>query len=252
MNKQPSHPPQTPIRWAYLALMAVGFVLFLPGCKKKTPTSPSTEKRPPATNAKAPTNTGKLAPAPPKAGKKNIVLFLGDSLTAGFGVAKQEAYPSLIEQHWRDKGKPWRAQNAGVSGDTSAGVLRRLNWVLTPRTHSVFLCIGANDGLRGLSVDAMKRNLDKIITKIKQRGIKVILAGMIMPNNYGPAYTKSFKATYPALAKKHKLPFMPFLLKDVATVKTRNIADGIHPNPEGHRILANNVLAFFKANKLFQ
>lgn len=184
--------------------------------------------------------------------KRNLVLFLGDSLTAGFGNAPSEAFPALIQEHWKQNKFPWRAKNVGVSGDTTAGVLRRLDWVLTSDVHTVFLCIGANDGLRGLSLKAMQNNLKKIIQNIQKRGVRVILAGMMIPPNYGPKHTELFKQTYIQLGEAFKLKRMPFLLEGVAGKSDLNLRDGIHPNPKGHQIIARNVLAFFKTQNILQ
>jgi len=189
---------------------------------------------------------------PTKPVERHVVLFLGDSLTAGYGLAASEAYPALIDAHWRKHGYKWRAQNAGVSGDTTAGVLRRLDWVLTPKIHTVFLCIGANDGLRGLSLPQMKKNLEKIIQAIQKKGVKVVLAGMMVPPNYGKEYEKKFRQIYVDLAKKYKLKRMPFLLQSVAGQPKLNQADGIHPNAKGHALLRRDVLAFFEKEQILQ
>ena len=145
----------------------------------------------------------------------------------------------------------WRTRNAGVSGDTTAGVIRRLGWVLTPDIHTVFLAIGANDGMRGQSLKHIEKNLETIIKNIQKKKVRVILAGIKLPRNYGKKYYLAFESIYPKLARKHKLAIMPFLLKDVAGIKKLNLPDGIHPNNEGHRIIRNNVLAYFAKTKLF-
>lgn len=182
---------------------------------------------------------------------KHVVLFLGDSLTAGFRLAPTEAYPSLIAEHWKKQGQPWRSRNAGVSGDTTAGVIRRLDWVLTDDIHTVFLAIGANDGLRGQSLAHIEKNLHTIITRIQSRGIQVILAGIKLPRNYGKNYYEQFEQIYPRLAQHFRIPLMPFLLQDVASIKALNLPDGIHPNTQGHQIIAQHVLRFFTQHKLF-
>lgn len=227
----------------YLVTLALGLSLVVgtQGCKSKSKTS------------KTPVTTKKSTPKvqEPKVAKKNVVLFLGDSLTAGYRLAASEAYPYLINSHWKKQGFPWRARNAGVSGDTSAGVIRRLDWVLSKEVVAVFLCIGANDGLRGQSIKQLQKNLSTIIQAIQKKNIKVILAGITLPRNYGKNYYSKFENTYAKLAKQYKLPMMPFLLKDVAGIKKLNLSDGIHPNTKGHQIVAKNVLAFFKKQSLF-
>jgi acyl-CoA thioesterase-1 len=233
-----------PLLGTLVLLVGVG---GMTGCKRSNQATASQRDA-----IKAPENRRKVAPRKRFLPPKHVVLFLGDSLTAGYGVSKQEAYPSLINDYWRKHKHPWRTKNAGVSGDTTAGVLRRLGWVLTSRVHTVFLCIGANDGLRGLALGATEKNLHKIVSLIQKRGIRVVIAGMMLPPNYGKEYTERFRKMYVTLATTKKLKRMPFLLKDVAGKPKLNIADGIHPNTKGHKILANNVLAFFKANQLFQ
>jgi len=175
-----------------------------------------------------------------------VVLFLGDSITAGHGLPLEEAYPSLIAERLRKAHSPWRVVNAGVSGDTTAGGLSRLNWLLKQRVDVVVLALGGNDGLRGQDPAAMRDNLARIIERCKARGITVVLAGMQMPSNYGPDYTRRFKAVYPQLAEHYDLPFVPFLLDSVAMQPDLNQADGIHPNAQGARIVADNVWRVLK------
>ncbi|MEE8424438.1 MAG: arylesterase [Elusimicrobiota bacterium] len=183
------------------------------------------------------------APAKPES-KKDVFLFLGDSLTAGYGVARDEAYPSLLAERWKREKISFRVRNAGVSGSTAKGVLENLDWNVTEDVHTVFLAIGANDGLRGHDLDATRATLDEIVLGIRTRGARVVLAGIKIPPNYGPVYTKRFKEMYPEVAKKHNLKLMPFLLDGVAARPAYNIADGMHPNEKGHRIMAENIHAF--------
>jgi acyl-CoA thioesterase I len=180
------------------------------------------------------------------AGNAPTVLFLGDSLTAGHGLPAEEAYPALIAGRLRTAGSPWRVVNAGLSGDTSAGGLSRLDWLLKRRVDVLVLALGANDGLRGQDPEAMRANLTRIIERCKARGITVILAGMQMPSNYGPDYTERFKAVFPQLAERFDLPFIPFLLDGVAMEPDLNQADGIHPNAQGQRIVADTVWRVLK------
>jgi acyl-CoA thioesterase I len=171
------------------------------------------------------------------------IVFLGDSLTAGYGLAKDESVPSLIQKRLKDAGYPYEVVNAGVSGDTSAGGLNRLEWSLAGDVKVLVIELGANDGLRGLPVAGLKQNLTEIITRAEGRNIKVILTGMEAPPNFGPAYTSAFRSVYRQLAKEHDVVFVPFYLDGVAGIPNLNIADGIHPNAEGSRIVEKTVWA---------
>ena len=171
------------------------------------------------------------------------IVFLGDSLTAGYGLAKDESVPSLIQKRLKDAGYPYEVVNAGVSGDTSAGGLNRLEWSLAGDVKVLVIELGANDGLRGLPVAGLKENLTEIITRAQARNIKVILTGMEAPPNFGSAYTSEFRDVYRQLAKGHDVVFVPFYLDGVAGIPSLNIADGIHPNAEGSRIVEKTVWA---------
>ncbi len=173
------------------------------------------------------------------------ILFLGDSLTAGLGVEPEEAYPSVIHEMLSEKQiNHITIINAGISGSTSASAVSRLKWFLRAKPDILVLALGANDGLRGLSIEEMEKNLSATIALAKENKIRVILAGMEIPPNYGPEYTKAFREVFSSLAKKNQLPFIPFLLKDVAGNPSLNQADGIHPNSNGHRVIASHVLPF--------
>jgi acyl-CoA thioesterase-1 len=169
-------------------------------------------------------------------------VFLGDSLTAGYGLVRTEAATALIQERLTAEGYRYEVVNAGVSGDTSAGGLSRLDWSLEGGTVAVLVVeLGANDGLRGLPVFQMKQNLTEIITRAKQRGIKVVLTGMEAPPNYGPLYTREFRQVFRDLARDHDVVFMPFYLEGVAGNPNLNLSDGIHPNAAGSRIIAENL-----------
>ncbi len=173
---------------------------------------------------------------------ETTLLFLGDSLTAGFGLEREESFPSLVSTMLQEKGyKDVRIINGGISGSTSASALSRLKWYKKVGPDILFLALGANDGLRGLSIKAMEKNLDQTIETALDSGMTVILAGMEIPPNYGPDYTRKFREVFPSLAKKHDILLMPFLLREVAGIEKYNQADGIHPNAEGCRIVAANV-----------
>ncbi len=173
------------------------------------------------------------------------VLIIGDSLTAGRGVMPEQAYPFMIQERLKKSGQDnVRIINAGISGSTSAGAYARLKWYLKAGPNVLVLALGANDGLRGLPVQEMKKNLDKAITLAKESDIRVVLAGMLVPPNYGPEYSEDFRQVFPDLAKRHQIPLIPFLLEGVAGQAGLSQADGIHPNSSGHEIIADTVLPY--------
>ena len=178
------------------------------------------------------------AEQPPEAPR--IVAF-GDSLTAGLGLAPEEAYPARLQEHLDRAGHRLRVVNAGVSGDTTAGGLRRLPWALEGDVRILILALGGNDGLRGLPVEQMQDNLSRMIASAQQRGVRVLLAGMESPPNFGKAYTDAFRRVFERLAAEHDVDFLPFLLAGVAGVPALNQADGIHPNARGAERVAANV-----------
>ncbi len=173
------------------------------------------------------------------------ILFLGDSLTAGYGVEKDEAFPALLEDLLSEKGfKDLKLINAGISGSTTASGLSRLTWYQRTGPDILFLALGANDGLRGLALDAMEKNLSEIIEAAEAKGMVIILAGMEIPPNYGDDYTRNFREVFRTLSQNHDTLLMPFLLKDVGGIPDLNQSDGIHPNAKGHKIVAANVLPY--------
>jgi acyl-CoA thioesterase-1 len=175
-----------------------------------------------------------------EAGRPKIVL-LGDSLTAGLGLMETQAYPARLQQRIDVDGYNYEVDNAGVSGDTSAGGLRRLDWALQGNVRLLILALGANDGLRGLSVDEMKNNLTQIIQRARDRNVMVILAGMEAPPNYGQEYAASFRQAFRDVARQERVVFIPFLLDKVAGRPELNQADGIHPNVQGAQMVADTV-----------
>lgn len=177
--------------------------------------------------------------APPAA--KPRVVFLGDSLTAGLGLAPAQSYPALIAARLKQRGDDYEVVNAGVSGDTSAGGLRRADWSLDGDVKVLIVALGANDGLRGLSTAEMKKNLAAVLDKAKTKGAAVILAGMEAPPNNGPDYTREFRRVYADLAREYGVHFIPFLLQGVAGDASLNQADGIHPNARGAELVADLV-----------
>ena len=173
-------------------------------------------------------------------------MILGDSLTAGLGLPADQSYPAVLQARLKDAGLDYEVVNAGVSGDTSAGGLSRLDWALQGDVRVLVVALGGNDGLRGLPPDALKRNLAEIIEHAQARRIRVVLAGMEAPPNYGRDYIVSFHKVYPTLAKQYGTALVPFLLQDVAGSETLNQADGIHPTSAGAQILADNVWRVLK------
>ena len=177
---------------------------------------------------------------------QTLIVVLGDSLTEGFGVAKEEAYPHLLEKELQRKGHSVKVINAGISGSTSASAPSRLRWYIKSHPEIVILALGGNDGLRGLSVKHMKKNLSKAIELAQSEKILILLAGMQIPQNYGTEYTQSFRNAFHELARQYQLQMIPFLLKEVGGVSSLNQDDGIHPNPEGHQIIFRTVLEYLE------
>ena len=179
--------------------------------------------------------------SPARADDPPRIVAFGNSLTAGLGVAVQDAYPAQLQRLLDAKGLRYRVINAGVSGDTTAGGLRRVDWVLKSRPQIIILELGANDGLRGLSLQQTKTNLERIIQQCRGAQVTVVLAGMKLPPNYGAEYTNGFESIYPALAREYRLTLIPFFLEGVAGSSALNQADGIHPTSEGYRIIVEKI-----------
>src|SRR6202163_3947139 len=184
------------------------------------------------------------ARAPAESGPRVVVL--GDSLTAGLGLSADEAYPALLQQRLDAAGLKYHVVNAGVSGDTSAGGLSRLDWALDGDVRVLIVALGGNDALRGLPVVELRHNLSAIIERAQARGITVVLAGMEAPPNYGFDYTMGFHKVYPALARKYHVALVPFLLEGVGGIPALNQPDGIHPTAQGARMVADNVWTVLK------
>ncbi|MFL5471996.1 MAG: arylesterase [Gemmatimonadales bacterium] len=180
---------------------------------------------------------------PDKNSQSPAVLFLGTSLTAGYGIDPAKAYPALIQQKIDAAGLPYRVINAGVSGETSAGAVRRVDWLLQQPVSVLVVETGANDGLRGLPVDSLRSNVDAILRRAHQLqpGAKLVLVGMKIPPNYGRAYSQQFESIYPELARAHGATLVPFLLEGVGGISAVNQADGVHPTAEGQRRMAETV-----------
>ena len=172
------------------------------------------------------------------------ISVLGDSLSAGFGLMAHEAFPAQLEARLRDHGVEVSVLNAGVSGDTSAGGVARVDWVLGDNPQFVILELGANDGLRGLDTAQMKTNLAAIIEKLQARGVRVLLAGMVAPANLGRDYGQAFNAVYPALAARYAVPLYPLFLAGVAGEPALNLDDGIHPTAAGVAVIVEAILPY--------
>ena len=200
--------------------------LILSGCKGQAPKEETAQ--PPSTAAL------------PKKSLPKIVAF-GDSLTAGLGLQQSASYPALLQQKLDADGFNYEVVNAGVSGDTTAGGVRRIDWALDGEVRVVILELGANDILRGQSVDEMKRNLATIIERARAHGAMVLLTGMEAPTNSGPEYRKAVHEVFPLLARQYQIHLIPFFLEGVAGIESLNQRDGIHPNEEGTQIVADTV-----------
>jgi acyl-CoA thioesterase-1 len=233
---------------------ALLFSLGLIGCEPASdPGSPSGSPRPQSgfgqrfgtdvTSEPGRARTGEPAGPQPKLelGRNSIVAF-GDSLTAGLGVPPDESYPAQLQRRLDAAGYRYRVINAGVSGETTAGGVRRVDWVLRSRPAVVILELGANDGLRGLDLSQTRANLEEIIRRLQAAGVTVVLAGMKLPPNYGEEYASRFAAMYSDLARQYRLPFMPFFLEGVATQPGLNQGDGIHPTGAGYRIIVDRLV----------
>ena len=185
-------------------------------------------------------------PVTPALAVDRVIVALGDSLTAGLGVAADQAYPALLERRLRREGFAYRVVNAGMSGDTSAGGLRRIDWALRLHPDVVIVALGANDGLRGQPPEALRDNLTRIVERAQAAGARVLLAGMRVPPNYGDDYGRAFAGVYPAVANATGVPLAPFLLAGVAGNPRLNQADGIHPTAEGQRRIAEVLWPYLK------
>lgn len=188
----------------------------------------------------------------PKVFAKKLI-FLGDSLTEGYGVAQEAAFPQLIQEKFKKNKSEWQIKASGSSGSTSASTLSRLKWIAQDKPDVVFILMGSNDGLRGLKIEETEKNLGEALAWAQKEKIKIILGQLHVPPNYGKAYSKKFSAIFPRLAKKYKIVLGPFLLNQVAGLPKLNQPDGLHPNEQGHQIIADNIynylVEYFKKEK---
>ena len=216
------------------SITLLSFIIFLSACGSL---SAKNEFEKPRDNVQIPNTVS----------NKPKVIAFGDSLTAGFGLSEKESYPYLLQEKLRADGYDFEVVNAGVSGDTSAGGLERIDWSLNQENVQILILeLGGNDLLRGLPVEKMKENLSTIIKKAKAKNVKVLFCGMLAPPTMGAKYQREFVAVFPDLASQHKVEFMPFILEGVAANPKLNQPDGIHPNAEGSKIMTENVYQALK------
>jgi len=226
-----------------LVALSLVVLIFLAGCEAQEPSLPV--DTPQQNGSVDSADTSPSDPSNSTTAKPRIVAF-GNSLTAGLGVPPDQSYPAHLQRQLQKAGYQYEVINAGVSGDTTAGGLRRVDWVLKSRPSIVIVELGANDALRGQSLASMHSNLDKILTRFRNAETQVVLAGMKIPPNYGVDYTTNFASMFEKLARKHEIPLIPFLLDGVAAQPELNQADGIHPTAAGYKIVAQTVLQVLK------
>jgi acyl-CoA thioesterase I len=230
--------------WRKLATLALALVipsLLACGAQASDEAPRAARQAVPVSNPAPAARAAAPAPAP----AAPLVVFLGDSLTAGLGLDEDQAYPALLGRLLDQEGKPVRVVNAGVSGDTTAGGLSRLDWLLGQHPDVLVVGLGANDGLRGLPLTEVESNLRQIVRRAQAAGARVLLLGMRIPPNYGP-YADQLAALYPKLAKELNVPLVPFLLDKVGGIRSLNQADGVHPTAQGQEIVAKNVLPYLE------
>jgi len=184
------------------------------------------------------------APDPNETGRSGVIVAVGNSLTEGYGVDEENAYPALLEKKLKASGHDFSVINAGISGETSSGALSRIQWIMTLNPDIVILETGANDGLRGIDPDLTRKNLLEIVRRLENEGVVVVLAGMRMVLNLGLGFTDAFREIYPSVAAEADVILIPFFLEGVAGDPRLNQADGIHPNPDGYRIVADTVYPY--------
>jgi acyl-CoA thioesterase-1 len=220
--------PKKSSREIYRALLPFLLIFFvLAGCEQREPQADSSTRQ--VKQAKV---------------YEGTIVALGNSLTAGLGVAQKEAYPALLEEQLQKNGYNWQVINGGISGETSSGALSRINWIIAREPDIVILETGANDGMRGIPPGVIRENISRAVKLLQEAGIEVVLAGMQMLQNLGPAYTKEFAAVYPAVAEERQVILIPFFLEQVAGDPALNLPDGIHPAPEGQRLVMQTVFPF--------
>ncbi len=184
----------------------------------------------------------------PRANSRKVILFLGDSLTAGYGLDPEQAFPALVQEKIDARGWSYEVVNAGVSGDTTSGGLARTDWLLKRPVEVLFLELGGNDGLRGIPPEVTRKNLHGIVNKTREKNPQaaLVVAGMLVPPNMGPEYFNQFRDIFPEIASQHQGVLIPFLLEGVAARPELNLPDGIHPTAEGHKLVADHVWSYLE------
>lgn len=229
----------------YLRIALIAFVFtYLSACN---PQSEEPKSDAPASVEEASevsdTAVSDIAESTPSSSGEQHILFFGDSITAGYGLELEQAFPALIQEKIDENERPFRVTNGGLSGETSSGGLNRIDWLLQQPVDIFILELGGNDGLRGISLDLTKNNLQGILDRVKEKNpdASLVVAGMQIPPNLGPDYTNQFKNLFPDLAAENEATLIPFILDGVAGIESLNLPDGIHPTAEGHRIIADLV-----------
>ena len=242
MTRNASRSPRRATGGLLLATM-IAVLACGSGGSEESPRNPAEAKNNMSVAKGRDTAAGGAAAVADSTSSKPVVLFFGTSLTAGYGLDPGQAFPSLIQKKADAEGVPIKAINAGLSGETTAGAARRIDWVLRTPADVVVVEAGANDALRGLPPDAAKANLERVIETIRQKQprAKIVLVQMEAPPNYGAAYTQRFRSIYRDVSQKEHVPLIPFLLNGVAGISRYNQADGVHPNLAGEQIVADNV-----------
>lgn len=212
-----------------------------PETEQADKSSPLSTSRPSSPEAASAENALQGTPQVPRT-KESVIVFLGDSLTAGYELPAAEAFPAKVKEKIAARHPGWKVVNAGVSGDTTAGGVARLDWVLKSKPDVLFICLGANDGLRGIPLAETEKNLRTLLDRATRSAPQVVLAGMMLPANYGADYRDGFAGLFPKLAKEFSVPLMPFLIDKVALVPELTLPDGIHPNARGTEVIAENVV----------
>lgn len=225
-----------------LTLLLLIPLLGAPACRRSPADRPAEARE--IRETASPVAATAARPARPAVSSGPVVVFLGDSLTAGLGLSAEQAYPTLVAERLAAHGTPIRAINAGVSGDTTAGGLARIDWLLRQHPDVLVVGLGGNDALRGLPLEAIEKNLREIVRRGQAAGARILLLGMKIPPNYGPDYAGGFEAIYPRIARELNVPLVPFLLEGVGGIAALNQADGIHPTAEGQEKVADTVTPY--------
>ncbi|WNJ17184.1 arylesterase [Pontibacter sp. G13] len=224
-------------------LLCLGILMACMSACQDSDESSSNDATSPSQSTETITQAPPTSQGPLPITDRKVVLFFGNSLTAGYGLSPEQAFPALVQQKIDSAGLDYEVINAGLSGETTASGLNRLDWVMTEQVDVFVLELGANDGLRGIDTEETRKNLIAIIQKVREKSphANIVLAGMMVPPNMGEDYAAKFRFLYPELASQYQLALVPFLLDGVAGNPDLNLPDGIHPTPEGHQIVAKNV-----------